>query len=106
MSKFGLFQFQPSEVGKMIIIFTLSKFLTDLRNLNFVYKIIGISFLITGIPALLVFKQPDLGTAILIAIGGFAVIWLAGFKLKYFLYSFFILICLTPIGISFLKSYQ
>jgi len=60
----GGFQFQPSEVGKMIVIFTIAKYLTDLRNLKDVYKSIGISFLLSGIPALLVFKQPDLGTAL------------------------------------------
>ena len=50
--------------------------------------------------------QPDLGTAVLITFGGLAVIWLAGFKLKFFLYSFFVLICSAPIAISFLKPYQ
>ena len=39
-------------------------------------------------------------------IGGLAVIWLTGFRIKYFLYSFFVLICLIPVGISFLKPYQ
>lgn len=60
----GGFQFQPSEVGKMIVVFTIAKYLTDLRNMNDVYKSIGLSFLLSGIPALLVFKQPDLGTAL------------------------------------------
>ena len=58
------------------------------------------------IPIFLVVAQPDLGTAILIAIGGLAVIWLAGFRIKFFLYSFLILFCLIPVGISFLKPYQ
>ena len=60
----GGFQFQPSEVGKMIVVFTIAKYLTDLRNMKDVYKSIGLSFLLSGIPALLVFKQPDLGTAL------------------------------------------
>ena len=58
------------------------------------------------IPVYLVARQPDLGTAVLIAISGLIVIWLTGFKIKYFLYSFFVLIFLIPIGISFLKPYQ
>lgn len=62
--KLGAIQFQPSEIGKMIVVFTLAKFLTDLRNLSSVYKTITLSFILTGIPALLVFKQPDLGTAL------------------------------------------
>jgi rod shape determining protein RodA len=39
-------------------------------------------------------------------IGGLAVIWLTGFRIKFFLYSFFILIFLIPVGISLLKPYQ
>tara|TARA_B100001167_G_scaffold52812_1_gene30658 strand:- start:414 stop:1007 length:594 start_codon:yes stop_codon:yes gene_type:complete len=38
--------------------------------------------------------------------GGLAVIWLTGFRIKYFLYSFFVLICLIPVGISYLRPYQ
>ena len=57
-------------------------------------------------PVYLVIKQPDLGTAVLIAITGLIVIWLTGFRIKYFLYSFFVLICLIPVGIAFLKPYQ
>jgi rod shape determining protein RodA len=58
------------------------------------------------IPVALVAAQPDLGTAVLILIGGLAVIWLTGFRIKYFLYSFLVLICLIPVGISLLKPYQ
>jgi rod shape determining protein RodA len=58
------------------------------------------------IPVFLVIAQPDLGTAVLIAVSGVAVIWLAGFKIKFFLYSFLIFICLIPVGVSFLKPYQ
>ena len=48
----------------------------------------------------------EIGTALLIMTGGFAVIWLTGFRMKYFLYSFFVFVCLIPVGISFLKPYQ
>ena len=58
------------------------------------------------VPVLLVATQPDLGTAVLILAGGVAVIWLAGFRMKYFLYSSLVFICLLPVGISFLKPYQ
>ena len=42
----------------------------------------------------------------LILAGGISVIWLTGFKIKYFIYSLFGFICLIPVGISFLKPYQ
>ena len=69
-------------------------------------KHIFIPFFSFLIPVFLVIKQPDLGTAVLIAISGLIVIWLTGFRLKYFLYSFFISICLVPVAIAFLKPYQ
>jgi rod shape determining protein RodA len=58
------------------------------------------------VPVALVASQPDLGTSVLILIGGLAVIWLTGFRVKFFLYSFFVLIFLIPVVISFLKPYQ
>jgi rod shape determining protein RodA len=59
-----------------------------------------------SIPMLLVIRQPDLGTALLIGAGGLAVIYLAGLRLKYFFYSLFFLLTTAPIVISFLKPYQ
>jgi rod shape determining protein RodA len=75
------------------------------QNVNQI-KHIFIPFLSFLVPVYLVVKQPDLGTAVLIAITGLIVIWLTGFRIKYFLYSFFLLFCLIPVGIAFLKPYQ
>ena len=50
--------------------------------------------------------QPDLGTSILIVIGGVTVGWLAGVRVKFFTYAAIIFISLIPIAISFLKPYQ
>ena len=98
---------QPSELMKVSLIIFLARYYnkiptTNVNNLKYIF----IPFLSFMIPAFLVASQPDLGTAVLIAISGLIVIWLTGFKIKYFLYSFFVLICLIPVGISFLKPYQ
>ena len=98
---------QPSELMKVSLIIFLARYYnkiptTNVNNLKYIF----IPFLSFMIPAFLVASQPDLGTAVLIAISGLIVIWLTGFKIKYFLYSFFVLICLIPIGISFLQPYQ
>ena len=50
--------------------------------------------------------QPDLGTSILIAVGGIAVAWLAGVRIKFFTYATILFLALLPIAISFLKPYQ
>ena len=61
---------------------------------------------VISVPFFLVVNQPDLGTAVLITIGGLGVVWLAGMRMKYFFYSFITLLCLAPIAIAFLKPYQ
>ena len=101
------FNLQPSELMKIAIIAFLARYyykipLESVSNIRYIF----LPFLALVVPVFLVASQPDLGTAILIASSGFVVIWLAGLRIKYFLYSFFILICLIPIGISFLKPYQ
>ena len=98
---------QPSELMKISLIIFLARYYCKIpsHNVNSI-KHIFIPFLSFLIPVYLVVKQPDLGTAVLIAITGLIVVWLTGFRIKYFLYSFFVLICLIPVGISFLKTYQ
>ena len=98
---------QPSELMKVALIIFLARYYykIPLENVSNIKHIVLPLFAL-AVPVFLVASQPDLGTAILIAIGGLAIIWLAGFRIKFFLYSFFILIFLIPIGISFLKPYQ
>jgi len=98
---------QPSELMKIALIIFLSRYYYKIP-LEYVSNIkhIFLPLFALAVPVFLVASQPDLGTSILIAIGGLAVIWLAGFKIKLFIYSFLILIILAPIGISFLKPYQ
>ena len=98
---------QPSELMKVSLIVFLARYYNKIPSQN-VHNIryIIIPFLSFMIPVFLVVSQPDLGTAVLIAITGLIIIWLTGFRIKYFLYSFFVLICLVPVGISFLKPYQ
>ena len=98
---------QPSELMKVSLIVFLARYYYKIpsQNINNI-KHIFIPFLSFMIPVFLVILQPDLGTAVLIAITGLIVIWLTGFRIKYFLYSSFFFICLIPVGISFLKPYQ
>ena len=98
---------QPSELMKIALIVFLARYYYKIPSelvTNIKYILIPVVALFT--PVLLVAAQPDLGTAVLIMIGGFAVVWLTGFRIKFFLYSFFILIFFIPFGISFLEPYQ
>ena len=98
---------QPSELMKIAIIVCFAKFYhrvqsQDINKIkNIVYPII-----LLALPIYLVIAQPDLGTAILITASGLAVIWLAGVRIKYFIYSFLTLLVCAPFVIAFLKPYQ
>ena len=98
---------QPSELMKIAIILCFAKYYhrIQLSGVNKLKNII-IPILILFIPIALVISQPDLGTAILIALSGIIVLWLAGVNIKYFFYSTLAFIISAPFVISFLKPYQ
>ncbi len=95
---------QPSELMKIGLILFLAKYYhkissTDVNRLKYLLQ----PLIALLIPVLLVVMQPDLGTSVLIAAGGIAVIWLAGVKMKFFAYFSIIFLSVTPVAISFLK---
>ncbi len=98
---------QPSELMKIGLIIFLARYYYKIPSENVTnIKYIFIPVIALFVPVALVASQPDLGTALLILIGGIAVIWLTGFRIKFFLYSFFVTICLIPVVISLLRPYQ
>lgn len=76
------FRFQPSELLKLVVPLTVASYLNKFP-LPCGNKQIFIVLLITVIPAILVAKQPDLGTAVLIAFSGMFILFMAGFHLRY-----------------------
>ena len=98
---------QPSELMKIIIILCLAKFFHRMKieNVNSIYTILT-SLIIILLPMGLVIVQPDLGTALLIAISGIAVLWFAGTNYKYFIYTILGFVISLPFVIAFLKPYQ
>jgi rod shape determining protein RodA len=104
---FYFMNLQPSELMKIGLILFLAKYyhripIESVNKLKFLF----LPIFVLIFPVLLVVMQPDLGTSILIAAGGLVVAWLAGVRVKFFIYSMLIFISLLPIAISFLKPYQ
>lgn len=101
------FSFQPSELVKLTVILALAKYFDD-------YKVAGghelkdllIPFAITLLPFVLIMKQPDLGTSLILVIIFFSMAIFVGVRLKSFLIAFGTGIVLTPISWYFLKEYQ
>lgn len=61
----GGFGFQPSELSKWVVILILARYLSDWNLKVHRIQTFAMSFLIVFVPALIVFKQPDLGTALI-----------------------------------------
>jgi rod shape determining protein RodA len=76
----GQFQFQPSEFGKLLFVLALGGFLADrarrLHEPRVVLQAIGLALL----PIALVFKQPDLGTALVYGAALVGCLFLAGIR--------------------------
>ncbi len=68
----GGFNVQPSEIMKIVIIVALARYFSEKEHLRgFSLLELVAPGLILGVPALLIMKQPDLGTALLVlCIGG------------------------------------
>ena len=79
----GPIQFQPSEFMKIAVVLALARFYHECsaKEANWSWKLLIPAGLI-GLPVLLVMKQPDLGTGMLIALIGAAVMILAGLNWK------------------------
>ena len=87
---------QPSELMKIGLILFLAKYYhkissTDVNRLKYLFQ----PLIALLVPVLLVVIQPDLGTSVLIAAGGIAVIWLAGVKVQFFclFWHYFLVYC-------------
>ena len=104
---FFIMNLQPSELMKIAIIVCFARYYHRIQSSDIQsYKYLLQPIILLLIPCYLVITQPDLGTAILIAGSGLAIIWLAGLNLKYFIYSGLILLVSLPFVISILKPYQ
>ena len=102
-----IFNLQPSELMKIGLIIFLARYYNKIPYDSVSrIKYMLLPVIVIFIPVALVVSQPDLGTALLIAITGFIVVWLAGLRVKYFMFSFVTLSCLMPVVIAFLKPYQ
>jgi len=75
----GLFRFQPSEIMKLGVPMMMAWYLHP-RRLPPEPVSILVSFVILTVPAVLIARQPDLGTALLVGVSGGFALFLAGLQ--------------------------
>ncbi len=105
--KIGGISIQPSEFVKYTLIIALAKYYHNIQdtNINSLRKLfIPIFFVV--IPTIIVFIQPDLGTALVIALGSLSIFWVAGLSYRYFIIGGILGLFSIPIAWQFLREYQ
>lgn len=102
----GFFNIQPSEFMKLLLILALAKYFHSRANKIKFYHIF-IAVCLIFIPFILIFKQPDLGTAIIFATTGIIMLFMVGISMKYFITCGVLVVTSLPFLWSFiLHEYQ
>ncbi len=102
----GPFQLQPSEIGKLLLVLVLAKFLADNSKHMDKWRVLVFSFCIVAIPAVMTYVQPDLGTSLIFLFVWGVMILAAGLSWKQLLTIALILAILLPVTYSTLQPYQ
>ncbi|HLB56896.1 MAG TPA: rod shape-determining protein RodA [Coxiellaceae bacterium] len=101
----GFIRFQPSEIMTLAMPLMLAWFLSE-KSLPPKFSLLLISGVMIILPALLIAKEPDLGTAIIVTIAGFFVLLLAGMRWRYIGLLIGALAALSPVIWHFMHAYQ
>ncbi len=101
----GLVHFQPSEMFKLTLPMMIAWFLADKRLPPSLSRmmIAGVMILV---PVLLIAKQPDLGTALLVAAAGAITLFLSGISWILIVIVGLIMAALGPLAWIFMHDYQ
>ena len=78
----GSLRFQPSEVMKLAVPMMVASYFSN-KTLPPRFRDIVVAVILVAIPMMLIVKQPDLGTALLVGSAGFFVIYFAGIAWKW-----------------------
>lgn len=111
----GGFSFQPSEFSKLAVIFFLGRYFSERRprltfnvstSLRGIWADLCFPLLLTALSIALIFKQPDLGTAILVMGIFLVMLYVSGVSVRLYGALLAALGLLMPLAWHFLKTYQ
>ena len=103
----GVINLQPSEVMKIALVLALARYFHGLGgdDVGRPWKLL-IPALMVLVPVALVMKQPDLGTAMMLLLGGVAMFFAAGVRLWMFAVVIIAGLATLPVAWGFLHDYQ
>jgi rod shape determining protein RodA len=101
----GVLRFQPAEIMKIAVPMMLAWYLAR-KNLPPSLPRLAAAFLMMAVPAFMIIKQPDLGTALLVFGAGVFVLFLGGMQWRVILTLLAIVAVAAPFAWNHLHDYQ
>ncbi|HSX14476.1 MAG TPA: rod shape-determining protein RodA [Candidatus Saccharimonadales bacterium] len=102
----GFFQFQPSELAKLVLIIVLAKFFSDHYDRLDDPRQVLLSLAYLLVPLGLILAQPDLGTALVLIVIWLAMALISPMPKRYLVALAVAGLVLLPTGTHLLKPYQ
>jgi rod shape determining protein RodA len=100
----GVIQFQPSELGKVLFVLAIAAFLVEragrIMRWRTIFSAIGLGL----VPIVLVFLQPDLGTALVYSAALFSLLFFVGVRWRQLLVLFVAATLVTLVVLWFLPA--
>lgn len=101
----GFFRFQPSEIMKLVLPLTVAWYIHE-KPIPLGAKNTLVALAIVVVPTVLILKQPDLGTSLLVASSGLFTLFIAGLKWRWIVGGLALLAAAAPVLWYFLHPYQ
>ena len=92
------FQFQPSELAKILLILFFAEFIMKYKERLNTPKILIFSIILVAAPIVLIYKEPDLSTSIMIVVTFCVMMFIGGLSYKIVIG---VLCAIIPLGIAF-----
>lgn len=103
--KIGSLTLQPSEIIKPFLIVVFANFLSKFES-SLTFKNLTTYLIILAIPALLIFKQPDLGSTLVVSVIWLGIFISSNLPILWLISIFSGFAILSPLVFKLLKSYQ
>lgn len=101
----GIVRFQPAEMMKLAVPMMVAWLLRDARLPPRALHLV-LAGIALAVPTILIARQPDLGTALLVACSGFFVLFLAGLSWRVLIYCSLLATASAPFLWYFMRDYQ
>lgn len=102
----GPIAIQPSEFAKLGTLLAVVNFMGSHHPWEGQVRTVSVALLLLVVPLVLIFKQPDLGTALLFIPMSVVMLFLWGVRKRFLIMSFSAVVLAAPLAWEFLKGYQ